>query len=69
MLSEEMPSLPIDMKHRWANAIVDRYGAAPTEAEWAHDPIVTRLKPHLAASLRTDVYRFALEAMQARTRE
>jgi hypothetical protein len=66
LLGDKTPS---DMKRRWANAMVDRYGAAPTEADWANDPIVTRLKPPLAESLHPEVYQFALEAMAARTRK
>jgi len=49
-----------------ADALVDRYGAVPTEAEWAADPIVSRLPPAQAAWLHDNVMRAAHDAHQKR---
>jgi hypothetical protein len=55
-----------DAKRRWAEAMVDKYGGAPTEAQWASDPIVAGLKPSLAESLHNDVIRMAVDALAKR---
>ena len=74
-LSAELPNLgnPIfdnayGPRREWAEALVDRYGAAPSATQWMKDPIASRLKPGLAA-LDYDVRRFASEAAEKRTRK
>jgi hypothetical protein len=54
------------MKHLWAEAIVDRYSGLPTGAQWASDPIASRLGARLTESLRSDVLRYAQEALERR---
>ena len=51
-------------RRRWAEALVDRYGGVPTTSEWSSDPIVSRMKPAIAESLRDDVLRFARDAWE-----
>jgi len=63
--SEE--STVTDAERRWANALVDKYGGAPTEAQWASDEFVSGLKPSLAESLHNDVMRMAVDALAKRT--
>jgi len=75
-LSEELPKLgnPIfdnvsdSPRRQWAEALVDRYGAAPSATQWMKDPIASRLKPGLAA-VDYDVRRFATEAVEKRARK
>ncbi len=55
------------MKHYWAEAMVDKYGYTPPEADWTSDPIASRLSPPLAQSLHDDVLRLAAEVMLRRT--
>ena len=54
------------MKHLWAEAMLARYGAPPTDAQWASDPIASGLSAPLAESLYGDLPRFAWEALQKR---
>jgi hypothetical protein len=54
------------MKHLWAEAMLDRYGDVPTEAQWVSDPIASRLSAHLGESLHGEVPRFAREALEKR---
>jgi hypothetical protein len=44
-----------ELKHWWAEAMADRYGNTPPEVQWITDPIATRLRPALAASLHDEV--------------
>ncbi len=75
-LSAELPNLgnplfdnvTVSPRRQWAEALVDRYGAAPSAAQWMKDPIASRLKPGLAA-LDYDVRRFAVEAAAKRARK
>jgi hypothetical protein len=75
-LSKELPNLgnPIfdsvtdSARRQWAEALVDRYGAAPSPMQWMKDPIASRLKPALGA-LDSDVRRFATEAVEKRARK
>jgi hypothetical protein len=55
------------MEHLWAEAMIARYGAPPTEAQWTSDPIASRLSAPLAESLYRDLPRFAWEALQKRS--
>jgi hypothetical protein len=54
------------MKRLWADAMLDRYGGVPTDAQWTSDPIASRLSATLAESLHRDVPRFAREALEKR---
>jgi hypothetical protein len=49
------------LKHWWAEAMVERYGGAPNEVNWASDPIATQIKPELAESLHYEILRLAVE--------
>jgi hypothetical protein len=55
------------MQRAWAEAMLDKYGKAPSETEWATDPISSRLKDR-ASELRQSVVRFAAEAQSKRER-
>jgi hypothetical protein len=76
LLDKEVPNLGNPIFDRieksgrwlWAEALVDRYGAAPSPIQWMKDPIASRLKPRLAV-LDYDVRRFAGEAAEKRARK
>ena len=57
------------MKHVWAEAMLNRYGKVPSQAEWAQDPLASRLKPPQGEQLRESVMRFAAEARSKRERQ
>ncbi|PWU12664.1 MAG: hypothetical protein C5B51_00350 [Terriglobia bacterium] len=57
------------MKRAWAEAMLDQYGYLPTEAQWARDPIVSRLSPSFAASLHNEMMQLVLEAIERRGRK
>jgi hypothetical protein len=56
MFEKDLPNLgdPIfddelgNPRRLWAEALVDRYGAAPSQMQWLQDPIASRLKPELS---------------------
>ena len=50
----------------WAEALMERYGGVPTEAQWKADPLVSRLKPGLAVALHDSVIRYTREAILRR---
>jgi hypothetical protein len=52
----------------WAEAMVEKYGAAPTESQWGVDPVVSVLGIMRSRILRDEVVRAASEAAQKRTR-
>jgi hypothetical protein len=52
------------LKHSWANAMAKKYGGAPNEVNWVTDPIASRIRPALAASLHDEVMRLAAEASE-----
>jgi len=54
------------MKHLWAEALLDKYGNVPNEAQWATDPIASGLNATLAGALHNEVLQFALEAQEKR---
>lgn len=61
------PPAPAEkMKRFWAEAMLDRYGGIPNESQWARDPIASRLRAPLAASLRQEMPPVAREALQKR---
>lgn len=53
-------------KRWWAEALVEKYGAVPTERQWHADPLASRLTQLRAASLHDDVIHLATEAIQKR---
>jgi hypothetical protein len=60
-------ALASDRMHRaWAEAMLERYGRAPSESEWAQDPIASRLKDRASPELRYSVMRFATEGQSKR---
>lgn len=66
-LSSPEPSTVDDAKRRWSEALVDKYGGAPTEAQWASDPIILGLKPSLAESLHNEMMRMAVDVLAKRS--
>jgi hypothetical protein len=54
------------LKHMWAEAMAEKYGAAPSEVNWANDPIASRITPELAASLHDEMLRLGAEAFEKR---
>jgi hypothetical protein len=52
----------------WADAMVEKYGAVPTESQWAVDPVVSILGIMRSKILHDDVMRAASEALQKRTK-
>ena len=52
------------MQRAWAEAVLDRYGKVPGDAEWATDPIASRLKDRASLELRQSVVRLAAEAQR-----
>jgi hypothetical protein len=69
MLLEDDISASHAMRRRWAEAMVEKYGGAPTEVHWVNDPIATRLKPALAGSLHDEILRLGLEAFEKRAKQ
>lgn len=57
------------LKHMWAEAMADKYGSAPTEVNWANDPIASRIKPALAGALHDEMLRLSREAFERGTRK
>lgn len=51
-----------------AEALVERYGAVPTEKQWFADPLVFRLAPPQAAWMHDDVMRIASEGARKRSK-
>lgn len=49
------PSPARKMKHLWGEAMVKRYGGAPTDAQWASDPIASGLSRPLADSVHSEI--------------
>jgi hypothetical protein len=68
-LAEPSFNVPTDFRHRLAVEMVKRYGAVPTTEQWAKDPVVSRLKPNVAGSFRSDIVRMAAEAADKRDRQ
>lgn len=56
------------MQHLWAKAMVERYGQAPGEGEWANDPLTSRLKSPRYEQLRESVLGLAREVGAKRRR-
>jgi hypothetical protein len=67
-LSEELPLVGNSrydsvrgMRWKWAEVLVERYGAAPTPQQWDSDSLVSRLRPAIRDKLYYDVHRFAVD--------
>jgi hypothetical protein len=56
----------VQLKRAWAEAIAEKYGAVPTERQWATDPLASRLKPARIASLHDEMFQAITEALQKR---
>jgi hypothetical protein len=76
LLKEELPKLgnpifdtPSSPRRQWAEVLVDRYGAAPTESQWSTDALASRLRPEISKQLHNDLIRFATDAAQRRARK
>ena len=52
----------LEVREWLAQAVVKRYGAAPSEKQWAKDPLISRLPPLLTAGLHDHVMSLAAEA-------
>lgn len=50
----------------WAEAMVDKYGGVPTEAQWRADPIVSRLKPSETEPVHDEMIRRTAEVVEKR---
>ena len=57
------------MKRWWAEAAVDKYGAAPTERQRVGDPLASRLSFPLAEAIHNELLRLAVEALEKRSRK
>jgi len=57
------------LKHMWAEAMMEKCGCAPNEVSWANDPIASRIKPALAASLHDEVFRLGADAFAKRAKK
>jgi hypothetical protein len=62
-------NIPKDWRHQWSQAMLDRYGDVPLPAQWAKDPIASRLRPDMSEPLYNEVVRFAKEFSERRTRK
>jgi len=54
------------MRQLWAEAMLDRYGKAPGQPEWAQDPLASRMRVQHASELRDRVTSFAADALAKR---
>jgi hypothetical protein len=56
------------MQRAWAEALLDRYRKVPSDAEWATDPIVSRLSDRTSPELRPTILGIAEDASRKRER-
>ena len=56
------------IRQLWAEALVERYGGVPSEAQWQGDPIASRLPSPMAQSLHDAMVRRTSEVMQKRVK-
>jgi hypothetical protein len=61
-----LPPPAENMKHLWAEAMVDHYGGMPTEPQWTADPIGARFPRELSQSLHSEVLRLAQKTAESR---
>jgi hypothetical protein len=52
----------------WAEAMVDKYGGVPSEAQWRSDPIVSRLKPSETDPVHDEMIRRTVEIVEKRAK-
>ena len=57
------------LKHWWAEAMVEKYGRVPLEIDWIDDPIASRIKRELVNSVHDDMVRLASEAYDKQAKE
>jgi hypothetical protein len=57
------------LKHWWAEAMVERYGGVPLEMHWVDDPIASRINRQLADSVHDDIFRLAAEAREKQAKK
>jgi hypothetical protein len=57
------------LKNWWGEAMAETYGRIPTEANWADDPIASRINPELSASLHDEILRLAADAFERRSKK
>jgi len=76
VLEEELPKVGKAIyddvqgpRREWAEALVDKYGGTPTEAEWASDPLASRVRPATSEGLHDQVLHFAVDVVQERARK
>jgi len=62
LIGDAVESGAYSMKGRWAASMAEKYSGAPTEVNWASDPIASRIRPSLAASLHDEILRLGAEA-------
>jgi hypothetical protein len=65
-LEDDAESSQPQLRAWWADALVEKNGHAPTEAEWVSDPIEKRLKPELAKSLHDDIFHLAADVARGK---
>ena len=68
-LTNKAGTTAAQMKRWWAEAAVDKYGAAPTERQWAEDPLASRLSAPLAESIHNEMLRLSVEVVEKRSRK
>jgi hypothetical protein len=68
-LTHKAGTTAAQMKRWWAEAMVDKYGGAPTERQWAEDPIAARLSAPPAESVHNEMLRLAVELLEKRSRK
>ena len=56
------------MQRAWAEALLNRYGKVPGDAEWVADPIASRLSDRASAELRRTVLSLAEDVRRQRER-
>jgi hypothetical protein len=57
------------MQRAWAEALLDRHGKVPGDAEWTADPIASRLSDRASPEFRRTVLRMAEDALRKRERK
>jgi hypothetical protein len=57
------------LRHWWAEAMVEKYGEVPLEDKWAEDPIASRLDRKITDSLHDDVLRLAVEVREKQSKK
>jgi hypothetical protein len=58
-----------DLRKFWAEALVDRYGGAPTGSQWAADPFVSRVNPSDEPALHKAMLGLTIDVVQRRQKQ